>query len=265
MHPYLFEMGNFRMPTYGLFVALGYISGAFYFISKRRLADLSKEKAYDTLFWVILSAIIGGKILYILTFWNEFGTTFPERLLESLRSIRYGFVFYGGLIASATALFFFCKRNGIDFLKTTDILSPSLALGHAIGRLGCFCAGCCHGRPTDSFLGIVFSNPESLVKPQFLNIPIHPTQLYSSFSNFAIFFLLNMLLMLQFRRDLKAGIVTASYGILYSLSRFITEFFRGDERGFSILGLSQGQIISVAVFLFSAYFFGKSIKWKMKK
>lgn len=248
MFPRLFEFGDFSLPTYGFFTALAYLSGSFYFYRARNRLNLTSEQALDIIFWIFASAVIGAKLFYVFLFWNEMGFSFFDRLFNAVRHARYGFVFYGGFAAALTTLIFICREKKVDFRAAADILSPALALGHFFGRLGCFSAGCCHGKPTDSPLGMIFSNPESLVKPEFLGVPIHPTQLYSAFSNFIIFLILHLSLKIPPQKRPK-GLVFSAYLFLYSVSRFTVEFFRGDDRGFFAFFMSVSQIISVLTFL----------------
>jgi phosphatidylglycerol:prolipoprotein diacylglycerol transferase len=151
-------------------------------------------------------------------------------------------VFYGGLIAAVLVSFWYLRRHRMPLWPTCDVFAPGVALGHAIGRLGCFFAGCCYGRPTTLPWGIVFSDPfaASYVGTP-LGVPLHPTQLYEAGAELVI---LALLLLSERRGRPFAGRTFWIYTLLYGISRFIIEFFRGDERG-SLLGLSTSQFISV--------------------
>ena len=114
--------------------------------------------------------------------------------------------------------------------KTADILAPALALGQTLGRLGCFLAGCCYGRPSDTPWAVTFTDQACLAP---VNTPLHPTQLYSAFTNLAIF----VILLIFSRRNKIAGRVFWTYVLLYGLTRSIIENLRGDFRGAEVFGL----------------------------
>jgi len=262
MHPYLLKFGGFSIPTYGILVATGYLLGAFYVYKRNHLLNITKEQISDILLFAIIAALLGGKLFYVAIFWNDYGLTFFEKTLNALKDFRYGFVFYGGLIVSVISLYFYSKKKNINFLKLADITAPAIALGHGIGRIGCFFAGCCHGRPTDFICAVKFNNPESLISPNLIGIPIHPTQLYSAAANFIIFIVLHSMLKKSLRNEWKSGLIAASYVMLYSISRFTVEIFRGDARGDFIFAMSPSQVISLSGALIALIFFYFS--WKNK-
>ncbi len=246
MHPYLFTIGNFSMPTYGLLVAAGYLAGALYIYKKRQSLNIGKEQISDIILYTFIFALLGGKLFYVVIFWNDYGPTFFQKAINAVKDFRYGFVFYGGMIMSALFVYFYSKKKNINFLKLADIFAPALALGHAIGRIGCFFAGCCHGGISNSIFAVRFTNPESMVSPGLLGAPVHPTQLYSSAANFIIFIFLHSMLKTAAKRKWKNGLIAALYVMLYGISRFIIEFFRGDERGGFIFSMSPSQILSLS-------------------
>ncbi|HAF95515.1 MAG: prolipoprotein diacylglyceryl transferase [Elusimicrobia bacterium GWF2_52_66] len=257
MHPFIFEAGRFHLPAYGLMVAAGYLAALLYLNFRAKTFSICKEKLQDLVFWTVIAGMAGAKFFYAATYWDSFGSNFLERTVYLFRTFQYGFVFYGGLIFGATAFYVKTRKNGLDFLKTADLCAPALALGHAFGRLGCFFAGCCHGRPTGSIFGVVFSDPRCEVNPEYLGVTIHPSQLYEAAGNLLIFFVLNYLLSketparaaLGGQFAAAGGRVLAAYAALYALLRFLVEFLRGDDRGGFILGLSPAQVISLLVLI----------------
>jgi phosphatidylglycerol:prolipoprotein diacylglycerol transferase len=248
MHPFILEMGKFHLPAYGLMVAAGYLAALLYINAKGKTFSIDKEKLQDLVFWTVIAGMAGAKFFYAATYWDSFGRNFLERTVYLFRTFQYGFVFYGGLIFGAAAFYIKARKNGLNFLKTADLCAPALALGHAFGRLGCFFAGCCYGRPTDSIFGVVFSDPRCEVAPALLGIRLHPTQLYESAGNLLIFLFLNFLLT-TVRNEERGGRILAAYVVLYATLRFSAEFLRGDDRGGFILGLSPAQGISLLVFI----------------
>ena len=156
-----------------------------------------------------------------------------------------GLVFYGGLLASVIFAWYYINKHQLPLWKLADVLAPSLALGQAIGRWGCFFAGCCYGIRTDVPWAITFSDPKSLAP---LDVALHPTQIYLSLNSLIIF---GILLFLRKHKSFD-GQVFWAYGILYSIGRFIIEYFRGDDRGFAVQNfLSTSQFIGIFILLFS--------------
>lgn len=244
MHPVLFKIGNFTIYTYGFFVFLGVILGYLFSLNEAKKIGIDKDKFSNIAFWSILFSFIGARLLYILVNFKEFLANPIEILLS-----RSGFVFYGGVIFGIISAFYYSKRYNIDFLRLLDISAFGIVLGHAIGRLGCFSYGCCYGKPTNSFIGVVFK-ATSPVRPQ--GVKVIPTQLIESFFLIVIFFILRYI-----RRKTKLkGAIFFSYFLLYGILRFIIEFFRGDERGY-FLFFSTSQWISIFAIIISIGYFKK--------
>ncbi|MBR4682890.1 MAG: prolipoprotein diacylglyceryl transferase [Elusimicrobiaceae bacterium] len=248
MHPVLFKIGSFEMASYGLMTAIGYGVASWYLYRRIAKINLDKDTFWNLIFIIFMGALIGGKLMFIIVSWPQLGATIAEKITNILHDIRYGFVFFGGLIVAVTALIYYMKKKGLPILQTSDFIIVGLPLGHAFGRIGCFLAGCCHGRPTDMPWGVVFTDSHSLVAPELLGVHIHPTQLYESLCNFILFFLLHKL----YNRPHKNGTVLLAYVTCYSFVRFTLEFFRGDFRGGYWLGLSPSQLISLAAALLAA-------------
>lgn len=241
MHPVLFKIGSFELASYGLMTALGYAAAALYLLPRLKKIGLDKDTFWNLIFIAFIGALAGSKLLYILVSWPHLGATLAEKLSNIVHDFRYGFVFFGGMIVSVAALVWYMKKKRLPVLQTSDFLIVALPLGHALGRIGCFLAGCCHGRPTDMPWGVAFTNPHSLVAPELLGVHIHPTQLYEAAGNLILFFILHY----AYKKPHKAGVILVEYVICYSLMRFIIEFFRGDYRGEYILGLSPSQGLSL--------------------
>lgn len=248
MHPILFKIGSLELASYGLMTAVGYAAASFYLYKHLAKIKLDKEVFWNLIFIAFMGALIGGKLLFIIVSWPQLGDTLAEKISHIVHDIRYGFVFFGGLIAAVGALVYYMKKKRLPLLSTSDFLIVGLPLGHAFGRIGCFLAGCCHGRPTDMPWGVVFTDTHSLVAPELLGVAVHPTQLYESLGNFVIFFILTTL----YARPHKNGTVLLAYATCYSIMRFIIEFFRGDFRGAYLGGMSPSQLIALATALLAA-------------
>ena len=262
MHPVIFQLGSFSFPAYGLMVAAGYLAAILYILGKSGDAGFKKEDLSDLIFYSVLSGMAGAKLFYAATYWGEFGRNFADRAAYVLRTFQYGFVFYGGLLAGAAAFFLTAARKKLPALRAADLCAPALALGHAFGRVGCFLAGCCHGRPSSCALSVTFTDPASEVNPLYLGVPLHPTQLYEAGGNLVIFLLLHKTLSRSLKGGLPAGAAITLYAALYSIQRFLLEFLRGDDRGTLHFGLSPAQLLSAAAFSAAVILF---VKLKAKK
>lgn len=241
MHPVLFKIGSFELASYGLMTALGYAAAALYLLPRLKKINLDKDTFWNLIFIAFVGALAGSKLLFIIVSWPQLGATLAEKAAAIIRDFRYGFVFFGGMIVSVASLIFYIKKKKLPLFKTADFLIVGLPLGHALGRVGCFLAGCCYGRPTDMPWGVTFTNPHALVAPELAGVPLHPTQLYEAAGNLILFFLLHRL----YNKPHKNGMILLAYIACYSFMRFIIEFFRGDFRGEYLLGLSPSQAIAL--------------------
>ena len=243
MYPILIEFGFFKIFTYGLLVATGFLVAILLASSRAEKEGLDSQKVLDLCFYVMVSALLGARLLYVIVEYRYF----LDSPLEIFKFWKGGLVFYGGLILGVLISLWYLKRNQMPMWKTADLLAPSIALGQLIGRWGCFFAGCCYGKKTDVAWGITFTDPRSLAP---LEISLHPTQVYLSLNAVFIF----MFLMWLSKRKVFDGQILWSYGILYSVGRFLIEYFRGDDRGFPVEQvLSTSQFVGVFVFSFSAF------------
>jgi phosphatidylglycerol:prolipoprotein diacylglycerol transferase len=212
---------------------------------------------YDLGLYIAISSLIGAKLLLIVTEFSYYSQNPAE--IFSLATLRSGGVYYGGFLVAVIVGISLVHYKKLPIWKMTDIFSPGISLGQSIGRLGCFSAGCCYGRPTTSLLGVTFRNPyshDAVGVP--LNIPLHPTQLYEAVTNLAIFWFLWTVL----KKKKFQGQVFILYLVLYSTSRFVIEFFRGDpERGFVFNELlSTSQFISLILLSVAGVLY-----WRLKR
>ncbi|HAX98096.1 MAG TPA: prolipoprotein diacylglyceryl transferase [Candidatus Atribacteria bacterium] len=248
MHPILCQVGPLTIYTYGLFVALGLLLGLSLALKEAKRESLDPQAFLDLTFYTVLAGIIGARIFYVaqnLSFYKE-------NLLSIVRIWEGGLVFQGGLIFAIPVAWIFLKKKKLSFWKTFDVLAPYMALGQAFGRIGCFFAGCCYGKPTNVPWAVTFTDPKTLA---LACIPLHPTQLYSAAGLFFIFFILLFL-----RKHTKfSGQLSCLYLIFHSSFRFCIEFFRGDPRGRFWGPFSPAQIICAITFVvaFSLLFYLK--------
>ncbi len=268
MYPELFRIGNFPINTYGVFLALAFLCAILITVKLAARDDLPREKIYDLCLWMLLSSLVGSKILMLFT--EPEYRDHPWQLL-SLDFLRSGGVFYGGLIGAILTGYFLMRRYKLPWWKTADACAPGIAMGNFLGRQGCFAAGCCWGKPTSAWWGLQFTEQGNAVTgvPIVVNqlndpaqrahwsqklggelapLHLHPTQLYESFAMLAVFFFLLWL----HRHRRFSGQVILFYALLYSIIRFAIEFLRDDPRGdlfrlTTLTGLSTSQIISIVV------------------
>ena len=245
MYPVLFRIGSFPVNTYGVFLALAFLCAILLTVKLAGRDGLPKEKIYDLCLWMLLSGLVGSKILMLFTEPEYRGN--PMQLL-SLDFLRSGGVFYGGLLGAVFAGYLLMRRLMLPWWKTADACAPGIALGNFFGRQGCFAAGCCWGKPTTLPWGVKFSELGHEITGVPIDAHLHPTQLYESFAMLIVFF---FLLWLHKHKRFN-GQVILLYVVLYSVIRFAIEFVRADPRGdifgiTSLTGLSTSQIISLII------------------
>jgi phosphatidylglycerol:prolipoprotein diacylglycerol transferase len=245
MYPELFHIGSFPINTYGVFLALAFLCAILITVKLAARDGLPREKIYDLCLWMLLSSLIGSKILMLFT--EPEYRDHPSQLI-SLDFLRSGGVFYGGLIGAVLTGYFLMRRYNLPWWKTADACAPGIAIGNFFGRQGCFAAGCCWGKPTTLPWGVKFTELGHEVTGVPTDAYLHPTQLYESFAMLLVFF---FLLWLHKHRRFS-GQVILFYTLLYSVIRFGIEFLRDDPRGdvfglTTLTGLSTSQIISIVV------------------
>lgn len=252
MFPRLFTLGDsITLHTYGLMMATGLLVGIYVASRYARRAGLEAGMVWNLGVYMALAGLLGSKLLLVFTVWKS--DSGHLRQLFSLNALFAGGVWYGGLLLALTVCGLYAWWNKINFAALGDAYSPGVAAGYALGRLGCFAAGCCWGKPTEAAWAVTFSDPYSArVVGVPLGVGLHPTQLYSSLASALIF----LLLVLLWRRRSFTGQIFAAYMMLYAVARFTIEFYRGDRRGdyFFNGALSQAQTICIALFVVAGLF-----------
>ena len=234
MYPYLTELGPFRVSTYALAIAVGWVLGVLCILWLGRRAGLSRRRLVDLTFWILIAGIIGSRLAWMieqaplyLGVCLDPELPHPPVCDDLLRPWRGGFVFYGGLIVAFPVAALLGRRYRLPFWPTVDVLAPGLALTHAFGRVGCLFGGCCYGEVAFLPWAVRFPH-ESFAGP----LPRHPTQLYEAGAELAVF---GLLILLTCRKRFH-GQVLLSYLLLYPAARFFVELFRGDaQRGYAVL------------------------------
>jgi phosphatidylglycerol---prolipoprotein diacylglyceryl transferase len=248
LHPILFRIGSFQLPTYGLILALALLTAVVTADRLGRREGFDRGRMLDFSTWIIVVGLVGAKVLMIISDWGYYRQN-PGEIL-SWATLQAGGVFYGGFIASALFAVWYVRTYRLPALRMFDIYAPAVALAQSVGRWGCFSAGCDYGTPTRSFLGVVFTNPYSHeVTGVPLNVRIHPTQLYESLATLVI----GGILLWRYRHKKRDGEIFLLYLALYAIARFLLEFLRGDEdRGFVFHHLlSTSQFVAILALLAS--------------
>jgi phosphatidylglycerol:prolipoprotein diacylglycerol transferase len=245
MYPILYKFGPVHLYTYGFFLALAFLAAILVSGKEARRLGLPVGRFYDLCFYIILAAIIGSRLFYVIV---NFGF-FLQHPLKIFSLWEGGLVFHGGLIVAVAAAFFFIRRYSLPWRTTFDALAVGMPLGVALGRVGCFMAGCCFGKPTDVPWAVTFTDPNTLCP---LRVPIHPAQLYEAFLSLGIF---GVILWLRKRKSYEGQLVLI-YFLLAGLVRFTVEFFRAptslDPRGPELfLGMPLTQVLALGIALLS--------------
>jgi phosphatidylglycerol:prolipoprotein diacylglycerol transferase len=244
VHPQLLHFGRFFLPTYGFLVSLGVLLGLWISVRNSERLGIDGEKAWNLGILVVLCGIVGAKVLYVINDWSSYASHPGD--IFSINTLQAGGVFSGGLIAAFAAAAWYVHRHHMPAFGTCDAFAPGLALGHAIGRVGCFAAGCCYGKPTHHFWGVTFTNPLAYsITGTPLNIPLEPTQLFESAVELANFFFLMWLL----RRRKFEGQVFGSFLFIYGIARFFLEYLRDDPGRGSVFGgaITGTQLIAICL------------------
>jgi phosphatidylglycerol:prolipoprotein diacylglycerol transferase len=241
-------LGLSWLHTYGVLVAIAFLTALWLAGRLARQAGLSADAITNLGIYCALSAIAGAKLMMFLVD-IPYYTQHPGEIF-SLSTLQAGGVFYGGLLAALGVSVWYMRKTKLPGWKTADVFAPAISLGHGIGRLGCFAAGCCWGVECDRPWAVTFTNPaahELVGVP--LNVRLHPTQLYEAFAEFVIFGLLYW----RFHKPHGEGTIIGAYLMLYATARFTVEFFRVHEQG-NLMGgpFDTSQWISAGLFLAGA-------------
>lgn len=237
----LFEIFGVKIYGYGTMIAIGIFAALFLLDYRAKKKNYSDDSIWNMAIIAIVSGVLGGKILYIITEIKSIIKN-PSMLLD----LGEGFVIYGSIIGGVLGVIFYCKKKGWNILEIFDLVIPSLPLAQGFGRIGCFLAGCCYGGATTLPIGVEFKNspfaPAGVLR--------HPTQVYSSVFDFLLAFFL-----LWFdKKEKKDGQLFGLYFICYSIGRFMIEFLRDDPRG-SVSVFSTSQFIGLFTLVFGIVMF----------
>lgn len=218
MLPYLIQIGSFAIPSYGLLVAVAFLAALTLASRFARERGVNSDQIVNLGVYCALTGMLGAKVLMIALD-PALRTSLSE--IFSLNTLQSAGIFFGGLITATVFAVFYLRAQGMPVLSTCDLFAPGVAIGHGIGRLGCFAAGCCWGKPTNLPWAVTFTRADNTTGVP-LNIPLHPTQLYEALAEAIIC----LVLIWQLRQKKPAGRVIGLYGVLYGGVRFGVEFLR---------------------------------------
>ena len=238
MHPFLFQVGHFRFPAYGFFSLLALALCIVLIRRYARVEGLDPAKTTEAIVLTIAVGYFGARAFEVALAWRKYAAN-PKLVLHTSG------VFLAGVIAAIVFGAFWLRRVGLPWLKGLDIFAMTAAAVEAVGRVGCFCSGCCWGTPTDLPWAVTFPDLARRLHAGLPAVPLHPTQLYMSLVGWTLLAILAIL----YRRKRFDGQIITSFVVLYGIARFFAEFVRGDaERGFLFGGrLSTSQFLSLVL------------------
>ncbi len=253
MFPEIFRYGVISIKSYGLFLAAAFLISLMLLKAKTKKLGIPDAIVEKLFLWILISAIIGSRAVYVFAEWKYYKSHF----IEAFRIWEGGLHFFGGFAGAIAAVIFFVLRHPeIKLFKFSDAAAPSVALGLAIGKLGCFFAGCCYGKECSLPWAVTFTHYESLAVR---GLPLHPSQLYEFFAYLAIFLILEYL----YKLSAFDGQIFWLFVFLHSIARFHLEFFRWEKPVF--YSLTLGSIFSVVFLVISVLMLlVLTVKWKKK-
>jgi phosphatidylglycerol---prolipoprotein diacylglyceryl transferase len=232
-----FQIGPLPIHWYGVFVALGFAIGLWNASRRALKVNISPEAVWDSGLWIIIGTIVGARLLYVVTYWKQ---DLADKPWTEIFMVHHGgLVFYGGLIGAILCTLIYLLVKKLPVWKFGDVMAPGIALGYAIGRIGCLMNGCCYGRPTDLPWAVRFPPGH-----QTEGTSVHPTPIYETLLNIPLYLFLAWL----FPRRKFDGQVFATYLMCYAVLRSLVEFFRGDYSTLHGGWATQAHLISVAIF-----------------
>jgi phosphatidylglycerol:prolipoprotein diacylglycerol transferase len=247
VHPEILRWGVLNITSYGLMLAVAFLVGTWLALCESRRLGLDEDRVVTVILVALVAAILGARALYVIEHLRDFRGSY----LSVLALWQGGLTLYGGIVAGTAAGLFTARRTGLPVWVAADAVAPSLALGTAFGRVGCFLNGCCYGHPTRLPWGVVFP-PDSFAGLEFGSAPVHPAQLYFAAAGLVLFLLGWMV-----RRRMRVpGVLFWSLIALLALVRIPLDLTRVYEAEAVVLELgavriSESQVTSTALLLFA--------------
>lgn len=236
MHPILFQLGPIRVYSFGVMVMLGFVAAAWWATRSGSRRGISTEAVLDVAIFIFVPAMVFARLLFVALNYRDY-----HSLVDMGKVWEGGMSFHGGLLGGVLGGILFCRLRKIAAWDMADVIAPGIALGYAIGRIGCFLNGCCYGSVCTLPWAMQFPD---LNYPNMLTPPSHPAMLYSSLAGLLMF---GILATIDKRRK-YAGQTFLAFLVLYCIYRFFIEFIRaGVTASFAMPGLTQAQVASIII------------------
>ncbi len=252
MHPIFLKLGPFTLYWYAIWVVIGILAGYRLFKKRAMRIGVSEKDAFNLVLLLFWTGVFGARVYYVTWKWNE---EFSSHPLAIILINHGGLVFFGGFLTASLALIIWARFKQCPLLLLADALAAPLALGQAFGRVGCFMGGCCYGQECHYPWAVRLDSPDEIAA-----LPVHPTQLYESMG---LFYIVVSLLVIEMISRYP-GQVAGSYALLYSVLRFVVEFFRGDVPHYIFGRFTTAQAICVLLFI-AAWLFSSRLAWQSTK
>jgi phosphatidylglycerol---prolipoprotein diacylglyceryl transferase len=244
VHPIAFKLGTWPIYWYGVLVALGFIAGLWTASRRAPISGVKSEHAADAGPWLIIGAVIGARLMHVITYWQDSYAGQPW--WEVFMVQKGGLVFYGGLIGGCLSIILYARLRRVPLWKLADVLAPSIPLGYVFGRLGCLSKGCCYGSQCSLPWAITYPRGHDMFPLSAdAGTPVHPTQIYDSLLSLGLYLFLAWL----YRRKKFDGQIFAVYLLCYAFTRSFVEYFRGDYTPDHIHGgfFTPAQLVSAGI------------------
>lgn len=233
MYPVLIDLGWWQLRSYGVFVVVAVVVGAWWSAREARRKGLDPALVYDFASFGGLAGLVGARLYYVLLSQPGY---YLARPLEILAIWHGGLAVHGALLGGLLAGVWFIRRRGLSFWRFADIAAPGLILGQTVGQIACLLNGDTYGKPTTLPWAITFTDPRAMAP---LGVPLHPIEIYELLAYLAVF----LLVWRVSRRATQDGAATLAYAVGYGITRFGLEFLRGDPP--VMAGIVVPQAISV--------------------
>lgn len=249
MFPVIWDLGFVEIRSYGLMLAIAFLVGIFIATKRGEKVGIHPDLVMDLSIYILISSIVGSRLFFVISEWSHY----QDHLIEIVQVWKGGLAVLGGIILAVITSYLYLRYQQISFLLIADVMVPSLALGQAIGRIGCFLNGCCFGVACHHPWAVHFPAEGGMAGHLFPDIGIHPTQLYMTLYNLLIF----AILLFFDKRNKKVGLTFGLYFILHGVARFSVDFWRyyDDSFIFTTIGpwaVTTTQVTSLGFIIFGA-------------
>lgn len=252
MHPILFHIGSYEVPSYGVALTIAFAVGIAIARRRARARGIDEERVIDACLIALATSLIGARLLWVGTHLEVFAGPNASWVdaINPLGGRRFGFSgmsMMGGVVLATLSGLGYLAWRGLPLLRTTDALMPSALLGEGITRIGCFLNGCCYGHPCDGWFCLAFP-PGSGAHAAFAGAAVHPTQLYTSALGFVGFFALSAL----WRARLADGLVFFAFLVWVGAQRLLMDLLRFHDPGtiwahVAGVGIPSSSLLSMAL------------------